>query len=498
MDLLTVKPPGFYLIPSSYGNCASCRRYLSLSVSCRRIPRYSGEECQPKRRDVLITPFLAAGAYAFRSAVAKADEKPALEGEARAPELPQQVAVSSTAEVEADPAVKEEVINSRIYDATVIGEPMALGKDKKKVWEKMMDAEIVYLGEAEQVPIRDDKELELEIVKILRRRCVEAERPMSLALEAFPCGLQEQLNQYMEKRIDADTLKSCVTHWPPERWQEYEPLLTYCQENGIRLVACGVPLEVLRTVQAGGVSGLSKVDRTKYAPPAGSGHLASGKGGESIGMLVVVTGASHVTYGSRGTGLPARIARKIQKKKQVVILLDPERQHIRREGEVPVADFLWYSAARPCSRNCFDRAEIARIMNAAGRKRDALPQDLQDGLDLGLVSPEVLQNFFDLEQYPIISELTHHFQVIAGIVEHRISEQFSDQTLLVNMISFVARTINSYWGTQQWIDLARYTGLQARKSKDVHFQAPDPPNSAALECNMIEDSKIDETTSNRL
>ncbi|KAL0321802.1 UNVERIFIED_CONTAM: protein RETICULATA-RELATED 6, chloroplastic [Sesamum calycinum] len=678
MDLLTVKPPGFYLIPSSYRNCAPCRRYLSFSVSCRRIPRYSGEECQPKRRMCSLLPSWRPELMrSFR--VAKADEKPALEGEARTPELPQQVAVSSTAEVEADPAVKEEVINS-IYDATVIGEPMALGKDKKKVWEKMMDAEIVYLGEAEQVPIRDDKELELEIVKILRRRCVEAERPMSLALEAFPCGLQEQLNQYMEKRIDADTLKSFVTHWPPERWQEYEPLLTYCQENGIRLVACGVPLEVLRTVQAGGVSGLSKVDRTKYAPPAGSGFISgfpsisrrssidinfpnqsalygprsylsvqaravedytmsqvilqAVKGGESIGMLVVVTGASHVTYGSRGTGLPARISRKIQKKKQVVILLDPERQHIRREGEVPVADFLWYSAARPCSRNCFDRAEIARIMNAAGRKRDALPQGFRERLLLIITIEETIsitttllaqyerrkENFFEELDYvvtdtlrgivvdfftvwlpaPTLSFLSNvddvnapgsmealkgllgsipdnafqknlagkdwtlshriasvlvggfklagvgfissigavassniiytirrflnptlaskqqnkrspilktalvygsflgtsanlRYQVIAGIVEHRISEQFSDQTLLVNMISFVARTINSYWGTQQWIDLARYTGLQARKSKDVHFQAPDPPNSAALECNMIEDSKIDET-----
>lgn len=38
-------------------------------------------------------------------------------------------------------------------------------------------------------------------------------------------------------------------------------------------------------------------------------------------------------------------------------------------------------------------------------------QDLQKGLDLGLVSPEVLQNFFDLEKYPLISELTHRFQV---------------------------------------------------------------------------------------
>lgn len=96
--------------------------------------------------------------------------------------------------------------------------------------------------------------------------------------------------------------------------------------------------------------------------------------GGASSMLVVVTGASHVRYGIRGTGLPARISTKLQKKNQVVILLDPERQHIRQEGEVPVADFLWYSDARPCNRNCFDRAEISRVMNAAGRRRDALPQ----------------------------------------------------------------------------------------------------------------------------
>lgn len=89
-------------------------------------------------------------------------------------------------------------------------------------------------------------------------------------------------------------------------------------------------------------------------------------GGGATGMLVVVTGASHVLYGSRGTRLPARISKKMQKKIQIVILLGLERQLIRRKGEVPIADFLWYSAAKPCSRNCFDRAEIARIMSAAG------------------------------------------------------------------------------------------------------------------------------------
>ncbi|KAL0003450.1 hypothetical protein SO802_017231 [Lithocarpus litseifolius] len=664
------------------------------------------------RRHALLAPVLTAGAYALRSAVARAEDNP--------PNLP-----AMKEPEKAKYAAEDDVVVSRIYDAAVIGEPMAVGKDKSKVWEKLMNARVVYLGEAEHVPVRDDKELELEIVKNLRKRCVESEsesdRSISLALEAFPCDLQEQLNQYMDKRIDGETLKSYASHWPPQRWQEYQPLLSYCRDNGVRLVACGTPLKVLRTVQAEGIRGLSKADRKVYAPPAGSGFISGSTSishrspidmnspnqsvpfgpssylsaqarvveeysmsqiilqtmvdGGATGMLVVVTGASHVMYGSRGTGLPARISKKLQKKNQVVILLDPERQQIRREGEVPVADFLWYSAASPCSRNCFDRAEIARVMNAAGRRRDALPQDLQKGLDLGLVSPEVLQNFFDLEKYPLISELTHRFQgfrerlladpkflhrlaieeaisitttllaqyerrkekffeeldyvitdtvrgmvvdfftvwlpaptlsflsradeinvpdsidalqgllgsipdnafqknpagknwilshrvasvlfgglklasvgffssigavaasnvvfairrflnpalvanrrtkrspilktavvygcflgtsanlryqIIAGIVEHRISDEFSSQILLVNMLSFFVRTINSYWGTQQWVDLARFTGLQAHKNGHPSYDIPDSPSHAALGCKNTEEVTIDE------
>lgn len=45
-------------------------------------------------------------------------------------------------------------------------------------------------------------------------------------------------------RIDGDTLRSYTVHWPPDRWQEYEPLLGYCRDNQVRLVACGAPLEV--------------------------------------------------------------------------------------------------------------------------------------------------------------------------------------------------------------------------------------------------------------
>ncbi|XP_057489409.1 protein RETICULATA-RELATED 6, chloroplastic-like [Actinidia eriantha] len=142
------------------------------------------------RRDVLVTSFLVIGASFLRSAVSRADEK-ATESATTTTAEKVTEAEEKAAKVE---GAKEDVISSRVYDATSIGEPMAVGKDKRKVWEKMMNTRVVYLGEAEQVPIRDDKALELEIVKNLKKRCLEAERPLSLALEAFPSDLQEQLN----------------------------------------------------------------------------------------------------------------------------------------------------------------------------------------------------------------------------------------------------------------------------------------------------------------
>ncbi|XP_072996860.1 protein RETICULATA-RELATED 5, chloroplastic-like [Typha latifolia] len=708
------------------------RRTKPIAAVVRRVPARDADGgvesrriLSGSRRDFLLVPSLAMAAgflHSISAAAAAAEEE-------KTSETPPPTTSTAATGVEGEKEKEKKgegkaEILSRVYDATVIGEPQAVGKDKSKIWEKLMSARVVYLGEAELVPDRDDRDLELEIVKNLRSRCVEQQRPVSLALEAFPCNLQEQLNQFMDGRIDGGSLRSYVSHWPPQRWQEYEPLLNYSRDNGVKLVACGTPLEVLRTVQAEGIRGLSKAERKLYAPPVGSGFISgftsiSGRSmidkissssipfgpssflsaqarvvddytmsqkimrtildGGSTGMLIVVTGASHVIYGSRGVGIPARISKKLQKKNQAVILLDPERQDIRREGEIPVADFLWYSAAKPCSRNCFDRAEIARVMNAAGQRREALPQDLQQGLDLGLVSPEILQNFFDLEQYPLISELIHQFQgfrerlladpkflhrlaieeaisitttllaqyerrkgrffeeidyvltdtirgivvdfftvwlpaptlsflsyaddsssdnlellkgllgsfpdnafqkstvgrdwnlnqrfasvliggvklagvgiissigagvasdvlyairgalksgltvnggrkrspifksaavygcflgssanlryqIIAGIVEHRFSDHllsYYNQPFLANMLSFVVRTINSYWGTQQWVDLARFTGLQPRTKELTDNPVSDASEIPLLECSSNKVNNTDESS----
>lgn len=144
------------------------------------------------RREFLLFPSLAMAAgflYSFSSASAES-----------LPATPASSVVDEEKVKEKENKQEEPEILSRIYDATVIGEPEAVGKDKRRLWEKLMGARVVYLGESEMVPDRDDRVLELEIVKNLRNRCLEQKRTISLALEAFPIDLQQQLNQFMDGR----------------------------------------------------------------------------------------------------------------------------------------------------------------------------------------------------------------------------------------------------------------------------------------------------------
>lgn len=184
------------------------RKSNSLSVAALSDSDLPSRTAFSRRAILLAPPLLTAAASLFL--------KPSL---SLASEESSSATVTPPTESAAPPAPatptapsppKEETITSRIYDATAIGEPMAIGKDKNKVWEKLMNARVVYLGEAEQVPTKDDKELELQIVRNLRKRCVESERQISVALEAFPLDLQDQLNQYMDKRCSSFVVSSFI------------------------------------------------------------------------------------------------------------------------------------------------------------------------------------------------------------------------------------------------------------------------------------------------
>lgn len=161
-----------------------------------------------RRGFVLFVPSLAAASAVLRplpSAATEADdtETPAPHPPPTEESLSPQPAADAA---ETKPEASESAM-SRVYDATVLGEPEALAGDARgRVWEKLAAARVVYLGEAELEPDPDDRVVELEIVRGLAGRCADAGRGLALALEAFPCDLQQQLDQFMDGRCGAALL----------------------------------------------------------------------------------------------------------------------------------------------------------------------------------------------------------------------------------------------------------------------------------------------------
>ena len=53
------------------------------------------------------------------------------------------------------------------------------------------------------------------------------------------------------------------------------------------------------------------------------------------------------------------------------------------------------------------------------------------------------------------------YQVLAGIIEERgINRMFACHVTLLRSVSFIIRTVNTYYGSEHWIVFIRYFGLQ--------------------------------------
>lgn len=105
-------------------------------------------------------------------------------------------------------------------------------------------------------------------------------------------------------------------------------------------------------------------------------------------------------------------------------------------------------------------------MDAASRRRDTLPQDIQKGLDLGLVSPEVLQSFFELEQQPFIADLTHHFQ---GFRERWLANPRIFQRLALEETICITATL-----------MAQYKKRKERFMEEIDYVISDTLRSAVV------------------
>eukprot|EP00898_Chlorokybus_atmophyticus_P000780 jgi/Chlat1/1702/Chrsp127S01934 len=394
---------------------------------------------------------------------------------------------------------------SRVYDARPIGQPLAVTEHKGDVIAELTSARVVYLGESERLPDPHDQQLELEIVKAtvdrLRADAIAARekdapwinRQVTIALGFCPQPYQDVLDDYIAGRVELSAIEDRVVGSLPEnRWEGYVPLLKYARENRLRLAAAAPPPEVLRLVQAHGIAALRSSDKKRYGPPLRgfpyphdsvsisasssaftpspyryaqaravveySAATVIAKELQNRNTLVVaITGASHVRFGRYGTGVPARLAQQVfppkkagggGAKDQVVILLNPERQRIRTEGDVPEAEFLWYAAAKPCTENCFDRAEA--------------------GVERGVISPDILQRFLDLDSNPLLSAAARRFQ---GLRERWLADpQFVTRLLVEESISITTTLIAEVQkrGPRFWAEI-QYVATDVIRGSVVDF-----------------------------
>ncbi|KAH9328299.1 hypothetical protein KI387_000407 [Taxus chinensis] len=113
-------------------------------------------------RKAILKMMLALGIYSIHS-IAKAEN-----GQVDSLKIPEQLEPNKKTEpikkpeqlgpnMKNLPSTESNKSDSRINDATVIGEPVAIGKDRQRVWNKLLQARIIYLGEADHVPDLDDK-----------------------------------------------------------------------------------------------------------------------------------------------------------------------------------------------------------------------------------------------------------------------------------------------------------------------------------------------------
>jgi uncharacterized iron-regulated protein len=255
-------------------------------------------------------------------------------------------------------------------------------QSRPEVLKKLLQAQIVYLGETHDRSL--DHEAQLEILQQLR-----TDRPkLAIALEMFQKPYQASLNQYLNGKLtEAELLAQ--TEYPKRwgfNWDFYEPILRFAKANRIPLLAINTPSEVTRKVARTGLENLASED-LKWIPPLSeidtsneayrqrlietyqSFHQAHGNHSgfdrffqaqvlwdetmaDAIAQywlkhqdrkVVVLVGQGHLLYGD---GIPSRVKRRLQsvaKWKQHSVLLNPSTE-IQSGQPRPVADSFWFTA----------------------------------------------------------------------------------------------------------------------------------------------------------
>ncbi len=208
---------------------------------------------------------------------------------------------------------------------------------------------------------------QLKIIKLLHERGVK----LAVGMEMFQQPFQKALDDYMAGAIDERRFLKESEYF--KRWgfdyHLYRPILEYCRENHIPVVALNLPREISTKIAREGIAGLSKeekailpediddsnmryrehlqdVFRQHGQSQVGSfecffqaqlswdetmaRNIADYLNGHSDTSMVVLAGSGHIAY---GFGIPSRVARRMPGIEYSIILNDPGDDMVPEAGD---------------------------------------------------------------------------------------------------------------------------------------------------------------------
>lgn len=128
----------------------------------------------------------------------------------------------------------------------------------KKAFKIASKAEVVCFGELHNNPIAHWLQYEL-LVDIFNR-----ENDLAVGFEMFETDQQPVLDSLMSGQIDAGRLADHTRLWPNYK-TDYQPVVRFCLENELKLVATNTPREYARLVAGDGPDSLLALPREKQS-----------------------------------------------------------------------------------------------------------------------------------------------------------------------------------------------------------------------------------------
>lgn len=127
--------------------------------------------------------------------------------------------------------------------------------------EREAKKSLVLLGENHQDAAAH--RLELEVLQRLWRDLEPTGDRLALSLEFYERDVQPVLNEYLGGHADLDTFLNDSR--PPGNYADYQPLIDFCKESRIPVVASNCPRRYTRTVSRQGLPRLESLVKTDEA-----------------------------------------------------------------------------------------------------------------------------------------------------------------------------------------------------------------------------------------